>query len=317
MADKIVSRETDIINMENLSYCPVCGKTKFVLFLQSIDFFLTKEEFTIVTCTACGMKFVNPRPQKTEISKYYESPNYVSHGGEMNVLNYFYRIIRNYSIKMKFKLVKEYSGGKKLLDIGCGTGEFIYFCNKMGFDVKGIEPSDKPRSFAKETYHLNVQEEAYLDNIVDSEFDVITMWHVLEHVHSLNDRMNKISGILKPGGTLIIAVPNCDSWDARHYGKFWAAYDLPRHLYHFSGETMKILAGLHQFKIDKIIPMKLDAYYISLLSEKYSKGNQNYFKAVINGIRSNNFANRNKNNYSSLIFILKKEKIKIMTYSIR
>jgi 2-polyprenyl-3-methyl-5-hydroxy-6-metoxy-1,4-benzoquinol methylase len=292
--------------MEILSSCPVCGKTKFILFLQGIDYFLTKEEFTIVVCTSCGMKFVNPRPDTTEISKYYESPDYVSHGGKKNVLNSLYRVVRYYAIKKKYKLVKNHARGKKLLDIGCGTGEFIFFCNQMGFDVKGIEPGEKPRSFAKANYQLNVQDEGYLDNIVDAEFDVITMWHVLEHVHQLHDRMNKIGEILKPGGTLIIAVPNSDSWDARFYGKFWAAYDLPRHLYHFSAETMKIFAGEHHFKIDKIIPMKLDAFYISLLSEKYAKGNQNYFKAVINGIRSNNFANKNKKNYSSLIFILKK-----------
>ncbi len=295
--------------MENLSSCPVCGKTKFVLFLKSIDFFLTKEEFTIVMCASCGMKFVNPRPDSEEISKYYESPNYVSHGGKKNILNYIYRIVRNYSIRKKYRLVKKYAGNKKLLDIGCGTGEFIFFCNQMGFDVKGIEPAEKPRLFANVKYQLDVQEESYLDNIVDPEFDIITMWHVLEHVHLLHQRMQKIEEILKPDGSLIIAVPNSDSWDARNYGKFWAAYDLPRHLYHFSGETMKCLAKVHHFKIDKIIPMKLDAFYISLLSEKYVKGNQNYFKAVINGIRSNNFANKNKKNYSSLIFILKKEKI--------
>jgi hypothetical protein len=135
------------------------------------------------------------------------------------------------------------------------------------------------------------------------------MWHVLEHVHKLHERMNKIREILKSDGTLIVAVPNSNSWDARYYGKFWAAYDLPRHLFHFSGETMKILAGVHQFKIVKIIPMKLDAFYISLLSAKYAKGNQNYFKAIINGIRSNNFAKKNEKNYSSLIFILKNGEI--------
>jgi 2-polyprenyl-3-methyl-5-hydroxy-6-metoxy-1,4-benzoquinol methylase len=295
--------------MEKLSSCPVCGNSKFTLFLKSNDYFLTKEEFSIVICASCGMKFVNPRPDTTEISKYYESPDYVSHGGQKNALNYLYGIVRKYSIKKKFKIIKEYAKGKKLLDIGCGTGEFIFFCKQMGFDVKGVEPGEKPRSFAKATYQLDVGEEAHLDNITVAEFDIITMWHVLEHVHKLHERMNKIREILKSDGTLIVAVPNSNSWDARYYGKFWAAYDLPRHLFHFSGETMKILAGVHQFKIVKIIPMKLDAFYISLLSAKYAKGNQNYFKAIINGIRSNNFAKKNEKNYSSLIFILKNGEI--------
>jgi 2-polyprenyl-3-methyl-5-hydroxy-6-metoxy-1,4-benzoquinol methylase len=295
--------------MEKLSFCPVCGKLNFSPFLQSSDFFLTKEEYMIVSCNSCGMKFVNPRPDASEIGKYYESPDYVSHdAGKKNGLNFLYRLIRNISIKKKHKLVKEHAKGKKLLDIGCGTGEFIFFCKQNGFNVKGIEPGEKPRSFARTEYKLDVYEEAYLSQLVLQEFDVITLWHVLEHVHLLYERMKKIVEIMNPDGTLIIAVPNCDSWDAHYYGKFWAAYDLPRHLYHFSQETMKILAQKHTLKIERIIPMKLDAFYISLLSEKYATGKQNYFRAVINGFRSNCFARRNKKNYSSLIYVLKKEK---------
>jgi 2-polyprenyl-3-methyl-5-hydroxy-6-metoxy-1,4-benzoquinol methylase len=253
------------------------------------------------------MKFVNPRPDAGEIGKYYESPDYVSHDADKkNRLNFLYRIVRNVSIKNKFKLVEKYGGTKKLLDIGCGTGEFIFYCKKNGFDVKGIEPGEKPRTFAQKEYKLDVYQETYLNQLTIPEFDVITLWHVLEHVHPLHDRLEKIVEIMKPDGTLIIAVPNCDSWDAHYYGKYWAAYDLPRHLYHFSQETMKTLAQKHTLKIDRIIAMKLDAFYISLLSEKYVNGKQNYIRAIINGVRSNNFARRNKKNYSSLIYLLKK-----------
>ena len=194
------------------------------------------------------------------------------------------------------------------MDIGCGTGEFIFFCKQNGFDVAGIEPGEKPRSFAQSEYKLNVQEEVYLDQLAKPDFDIITLWHVLEHVHLLHERMNKIVEIMNPDGTLIIAVPNCDSWDSLYYGKFWAAYDLPRHLYHFSQETLKLLARKYMLNIEEVIPMKLDAFYISLLSEKYAYGKQNYFRAFINGIKSNNFARKNKKNYSSLIYVLKKEK---------
>jgi 2-polyprenyl-3-methyl-5-hydroxy-6-metoxy-1,4-benzoquinol methylase len=294
--------------MEKLSFCPVCGKSDFSLFLQSNDFFLTKEEFTIVICNSCGLKFVNPRPNANEIVKYYESQDYVSHGGKKNGLNFLYKQVRRMTIKKKYNLVAKLTKGQKLLDIGCGTGEFILHCNQHGFDVTGIEPGENPRSFAQSEYHLNVHEESYLENFVKPEFDVITMWHVLEHVHLLQERMKKIVEILKPDGTILIAVPNNDSWDSRYYGKFWAAYDLPRHLYHFSQETIQILAKSHALIIHEIIPMKLDAFYISLLSEKYLKGRRDYFHAFINGIWSNNFARKNKNNYSSLIFVLKKEK---------
>jgi 2-polyprenyl-3-methyl-5-hydroxy-6-metoxy-1,4-benzoquinol methylase len=309
LADKIVSRGTNLIIMEIISSCPVCGKSIFSPFLKSIDFFLTREQYTIVSCDNCGMKFVNPRPDAKEIDKYYESTEYMSHDAKKkNILTLLYKLARYISIKKKYKFVRANSYGKKLLDIGCGTGEFIFYCRKKGFDVSGIEPGIKPANFARSKYLLEVYEEARLDILSLPEFDVITLWHVLEHVHLLHERMNKIVEIMKPGGTLIIAVPNSDSWDAFYYGKFWAAYDLPRHLYHFSQETMEILARMHSLKIEKIIPMKLDAFYISLLSEKYAKGKPNYFKMVINGIRSNNFAKKNGKNYSSLIFILKKEK---------
>jgi 2-polyprenyl-3-methyl-5-hydroxy-6-metoxy-1,4-benzoquinol methylase len=293
--------------MENLSTCPLCGKPYFTTFLQSSDLFLTKEEYTIVSCNSCGMKFVNPRPDASEIGKYYESSDYVSHdAGKKSGLNFLYKRVRNISIKNKYKLVKNTAKGKKLLDIGCGTGEFIFFCKQHGFDVKGIEPGEKPRSYAQTKYKLDVYGEDYLEQLTLQDFDVITLWHVLEHVHLLHERMKKIVEIMKPDGALIIAVPNSDSWDALYYGKFWAAYDLPRHLYHFSRETMQILAQKHSLKIDRTIPMKLDAFYISLLSEKYAKGRKNYFRAIINGIRSNNFARKNKKNYSSLIYVLKK-----------
>ena len=295
--------------MEILTSCPVCGKPDFTGFLNGRDYFLSQETYTIVSCNHCGLKFINPRPDADEIANYYSSPDYISHGaGKKNTLNFVYRLVRNFTIGNKYRLVKKYTTGKTLLDIGCGTGEFIHHCRQKGYEVKGIEPSEKPAIFARTVHHLEVRDEFYLDELSTPGFDVITMWHVLEHLHSLTGRMKKISEILKPSGTVIIAIPNCESWDADHYREFWAAYDLPRHLYHFSQSTMNRLTKNHGFKIDKIIPMKLDAFYICLLSEKYSRGKQNYFSAIINGIRSNNFARKNNKNYSSLIFILSKEK---------
>jgi 2-polyprenyl-3-methyl-5-hydroxy-6-metoxy-1,4-benzoquinol methylase len=293
--------------MEKLSSCPVCGNPGFSSFLQGNDYFLSGEEFSIMVCESCGMKFINPRPDSGEISRYYESPEYVSHdAARKSLLNIIYRIVRKSSIRRKYKLVKSYAKGNRLLDIGCGTGEFISFCQENGFVVTGIEPGEKPRTFARTKYKLNVHEDSFLETLVKPEFDIITLWHVLEHVHQLHERMQKIYEILKPDGTIIIAVPNCDSWDAAYYGKFWAAYDLPRHLYHFSQSTVEILAQSHGLKLEEIIPMKRDAFYISLLSEKYAKGKQDYLRAVLNGTRSNNFAKNNKNNYSSLIYVFKR-----------
>ena len=295
--------------MELLTLCPICKNTVFHEFLKSKDYFLTKEEFTIVQCQKCGLKFVNPRPDEIEISRYYESSDYISHDSQTpGIRNFLYSNVRNYTRRKKLQLIEKYTRGKKILDIGCGTGEFLSYCQQSGWEVKGVEPNPKAREYALRKYHVEVLDESQLSALTNPFFDVITLWHVLEHVHRLEERMQKIHQILNDDGTLIMAVPNSNSWDACHYKNFWAAYDLPRHIYHFSQNTINHLAKNSGFEIKKIVPMKFDAFYISLLSEKYSKGSSNYFMSLVNGIRSNNFARKNKNEYSSLIFILKAKK---------
>ena len=294
--------------MEKLTACPVCRNAGFSPFLDAKDYFLTGEDFSIVVCDHCGFKFTNPRPAKDEISRYYESEEYISHDtNKKSLTNTIYKLARSYSLRRKYGLVKLWSKGVNILDIGCGTGEFLKICNEKGMKVTGIEPNDKAAGFARSINGIDVFPEQYLENINSPVFDVITMWHVLEHVHDLNQRMEKITQILKPSGTLIIAVPNSSSFDADHYKKFWAAYDLPRHLYHFSPESILSLAKNHHFSVREILPMKMDAYYISLLSEKYSKGKPGYLKAIKNGFSSNSYACTHQKRYSSQIFILSKE----------
>jgi len=292
--------------MEILISCPVCENTNLKVFLKGNDHFLTREEFTIVECVECGFRFTNPRPDEKEIIRYYDSPDYIAHdAGKRTLLQSIYKTIRKITLRYKYSIVQKYSIGKALLDIGCGTGEFLNYCQKKNFETTGIEPNTKARNFASEELGLNIFAEHKLDDFSPATFDVITMWHVLEHVHKLNDRMMRINQLLKPEGTLIIAVPDSDSWDASKYKDFWAAYDLPRHLYHFTQDTLKKLANKNGFFVDTIIPLKFDAFYVSLLSEKYFSGKQNYLCAFIKGIRSNIYASKNENNYSSLIYICK------------
>lgn len=294
--------------MEKLSACPVCGNTSLSPFLKAKDYFLSGEDFSIDECQQCGFKFTNPRPGKEEISRYYESEDYISHDThKKSLINIVYKIARNYSLKRKYRLVKKWSQGENLLDIGCGTGEFLKLCMEKGMKVTGIEPNEKAALFARTENKIEVFPEEHLEKIQNPVFDIITMWHVLEHVHDLNERMEKIHQILKPSGTLIVAVPNSSAFDAEHYKNFWAAYDLPRHLYHFSPETISALSKKHHFSIRKILPMKMDAYYISLLSEKYANGKSGYFKALKNGFSSNYHAATHQKRYSSLIFVLAME----------
>jgi len=292
--------------MEIIKHCPVCEKQDFKEFLKGKDHFLTGEEFTIAVCIDCGFRFTNPRPDEKEILRYYDSPDYIAHdSGKRTLMQSIYTTIRKISLRNKYTIVKKYSNGKALLDIGCGTGEFLNYCRKMNFSTTGIEPNEKARNFAGEEFGLTIFDETGLNNFSPAAFDVITMWHVLEHVHKLNERIQRIYQLLKPGGTLIIAVPDSDSWDAVKYKNFWAAYDLPRHLYHFTQDSLKKLVNKNGFSVTTIIPLKFDAFYISLLSEKYISGRQNYLHGFINGIRSNNYGSKNENNYSSLIYICK------------
>jgi 2-polyprenyl-3-methyl-5-hydroxy-6-metoxy-1,4-benzoquinol methylase len=294
---------------EEIKSCPVCKKSKFESFLSVKDHFLSQEQFNLVKCVSCGFIFINPRPDSDEIGRYYKSEDYISHNAsKKDLISRVYKAARNFSIRLKFKIVKQYANAATILDYGCGTGEFLAYCKKMGLKTVGIEPSETARTFA--TKHNGIVVYDKLSKIDDRQgtFDCITLLHVLEHIHDLNETVVKIKALLSPSGVLIVAVPNCTSPDAREYKSFWAAYDVPRHLYHFTEETIKTFFAGHHFTIQNILPQKLDAYYVSMLSEKYRSGKNNYLKSMLNGFRSNFTARKPKNGYSSQIYILKIEK---------
>ncbi len=294
--------------MEHLIQCPVCDCERFSVKHKIMDHFLSKEEFKIVQCQQCGFLFTNPRPEKSESFKYYQSDEYLSHSkNKTGWLNFAYDAIRSIALRKKFDLINKHKSGSKILDIGCGTGEFLNLMKAKGWEAIGVEPAEHPREFAKTNFGLNVFDEDKLDKPVASGFDVITLWHVLEHVPDLNQRISQINRLLSDEGLLVVALPNVNSWDATHYKNFWAAWDVPRHLYHFSKETFDMLMKKHNLKIISIHPMKFDAYYISLLSEKYMYNRNRLFATFFNGFRSNISAKRNRNNYSSLIYFIKKQ----------
>ena len=291
--------------MEVLKNCPVCGATELELFLAGKDYFLTTESFEIVKCSNCGFRFTNPRPGAGELGKYYESTDYISHSDiRKGLFASVYQQVRKYTLGRKRAMISKFQPGGELLDIGCATGQFLNYMSEYGWNVTGIEPDEKTRTRAISEYGLKVLPEEGLNTIRNGTFDLITMWHVLEHVSDLNGRMEQLRNLLKPQGTLIIAVPNCDAYDAGKYGAFWAGYDLPRHLYHFTKSDMKLLAEKHGFTIVTILPMKFDAYYVSLLSEKYKSGRMRWLPALWNGFCSNVHSGQNKG-HSSLIYVIK------------
>jgi len=291
--------------MEVLNNCPSCNSVSSKPCMKSCDYFLTKEDFIIVECSDCRLRFTNPRPAFEDSIRYYDSSDYISHDtSQKGILPWVYTQARKLMLKKKFSIVSKYSKGKRILDIGCGTGEFLLFCKTKGLDVSGVELNDKPREAAKTKYGLDIRKTILDFNLNENKFDCISLWHVLEHIHELNATIESIKKYLKPRGVVIMALPNCGSWDAIHYKNYWAAYDLPRHLYHFNKNSFTIFTRKNKLNIVKILPQVLDAYYISLLSEKYKTGKGNLIKALFKGAYSNFMARKNQAGHSSLIYIL-------------
>ncbi len=286
--------------------CPVCQGQQLSKKLDVKDLFFTREDFSIWECRDCSVLFTWPQPSSAEIGRYYETPAYLSHNTEKNgLLGKFYAFLRSINIRKKFKIVEKYVPQGRLLDIGCGSGELLKYFAGQGWEVMGIEPSKAAREFAKKKYGLKIEAEQEIKNLPNLSFDVVSMWHVLEHVADVNERMEQVHRLLKKDGVAVIALPNPLSWDAEYYKKYWAAYDVPRHLYHFSQKAFACLAQKHHFQIIQILPLKMDAFYVSLLSEGYKKGNFVLAKAFFSGLKSNRKA-KQSGDYSSLIYVLRK-----------
>ncbi|OIP52117.1 MAG: methyltransferase [Flavobacteriaceae bacterium CG2_30_34_30] len=275
------------------------------VYLKTKDFLVSGEEFLLVSNTKIDFLETMPKPKPEDLPTYYISDAYISHSDKKkDLIDKVYHIVKRVALKQKVSLIiKENNGVGKLLDIGSGTGEFLLTAKQKKWEVHGVEPNEGARKLS-EKKGITVLKE--LHQVTQNNFDVITLWHVLEHVPNLETYILQISKLLKPTGTLIVALPNFKSWDAKHYQKFWAAYDVPRHLWHFSKTAIQTLFSEHPFHLVKIKPMLFDAFYVSLLSEKYKTGKNNWAKAIFFGICSNVSGIFTKE-FSSHIYVLKKE----------
>lgn len=293
--------------MLQLTKCPICESNTFNSFVKCVDYTVSRETFPIVNCSSCEFKFTNPIPDLNELGSYYKSDEYISHSNtKKGFINSCYQTIRKYTLIKKLRLISKFYRTGNLLDIGCGTGEFLETCKRAKWNVLGIEPDESARRMAIDNFSLDVRPEQDLKNLKDESFDIITMWHVLEHVPDLKGRIKELRRLLKPKGLIIIAVPNCSSLDAKLYQQYWAAYDVPRHLYHFTPNDVERLMGQFDLKVFNILPMVFDSFYVSMLSEKYRTGKINLIRSMWNGLRSNLNAIKTGREYSSQIYLIKK-----------
>ena len=256
------------------------------------------------------VRFTQNPPSETSIGAYYKSEDYISHtDSSKGLINRMYRFVRNFSLNQKKKLVEKETGLKNghLLDVGSGTGHFASAMQKAAWKVTGLEPDEGARAVASKEHSLNLLPSGELFNLPEKKFNAITLWHVLEHVHDVKKYIQTFKKLLTDTGRLFIAVPNYTSYDAEKYKEYWAAYDVPRHLYHFSPNSIRVLTEKHGFKVDSIKPMWFDSFYVSMLSEKYKKnGSIGLIKAVWNGFISNANAVSDTGKCSSLIYVIRR-----------
>jgi 2-polyprenyl-3-methyl-5-hydroxy-6-metoxy-1,4-benzoquinol methylase len=296
--------------LERLGKCPLCKSGRFLNYAEITDHAVSREKFILCKCSDCELLFTNPRPTEDKIGPYYNFPEYYSHEDKAkNLTQWIYQKVRNYSISRKVHFIKSLRKKGKLLDYGCGTGEFLKAAKNQGWQISGIEPNEKARARANLKLNEKVKDSIEVLN-KNSDFDVITLFHVLEHIHALRKTVKKILTHLKSDGYLIVAVPNATSWDAIKYGKNWAGWDVPRHLYHFNAKSIQIFQTEFGLELKEIKPMKFYSFYVSLLSEGYINRDSSmisrYFKAFRTGLKSNRLA-KGPGQFSSNIFVFKKK----------
>jgi 2-polyprenyl-3-methyl-5-hydroxy-6-metoxy-1,4-benzoquinol methylase len=293
-----------------ITECPACLSQDIFPYRQTKDYRVTQESFELVRCPQCGLVITQPQPPESAINRYYETDDYISHAAEVrSMMDRLYYGVRRWMVERKKALIERHSIGKDLVDIGTGTGFFALHMRNAGWQVNAFEPSADARRVAKDKHHLEVQEIGKLFDLPGDSADVVTMWHVLEHVHDPNAYIQLIHRVLRDEGMLLIAVPNYQSYDARAYGEYWGAWDVPRHLWHFNPESVFRLLDRHGFKVQKKYVMRFDAFYVALISEKYRRtGFFGYIRAIVIGCLSNILSLFYRSRGSSIIYVAEKRK---------
>lgn len=298
------------MNKFTIKACPLCEGTHLERALTCVDHYATGEMFHLCRCADCGFIFTQDFPVEAEIGRYYETPDYISHSDtKKGAMNSVYHWVRSYMLGRKARLVAREAHRKegRLLDIGTGTGYFADTMQRRGWQIEAVEKNAQARAFAKEHFNLEVRPDTDLKNLTPGSFDVITMWHVMEHLEHLNEIWETLNSLLTDKGVLIVAVPNCSSFDAQKYGAYWAAYDVPRHLWHFTPGTIQQWGSKHGFILAERHPMPFDAFYVSMLTEKHMRRSCTFLRGMITGTLAWFSALVRKERSSSMIYVFRKK----------
>jgi ubiquinone/menaquinone biosynthesis C-methylase UbiE len=290
--------------------CPLCSSEKTGLLFTCNDYFISKTNFAVFKCSECDFLFTQDYPEEADIARFYESDDYISHSDTSQGLsNKLYRIARSIMLAKKRNLIRNITGLRTgvILDIGSGTGYFANAMKKAGWNSEGIEINEKARNFSKSHFGLEVNSPDHLPDFKGESFDCITLWHVLEHFHDPFHYISDIFRLLKPGAFCVIALPNSSSYDAKYYKHFWAAWDVPRHLWHFNPSTFRLFSEKSGFRLESIRVLPLDVFYISLLSEKYKGSRSPFLIGMVKGAKFAFLSAFNKSRSSSVIYILHKD----------
>ena len=279
------------------------------LFLKTKDFSVSGEVFELHQNDACDFLETLPRPLKQDLPSYYNSSQYVSHQtSKRNLFDWAYFFVRWFTLKKKIKLISRFSFERQtLLDYGAGVGYFVRSTRSAGWESIGIESSVEARKAANLILDNSIFDESHTKKLKSKSQSIISLWHVLEHLPDFKQNIKEFDRLLSQDGRLIVAVPNFKSYDAQYFKNFWAAYDVPRHLWHFSPKSIVRLFYEFGFELESTHPMRFDAYYVSLLSTKYKYGKMSISKAFWVGFQSNLRAKRS-GHYSSLIYVFKRKK---------
>ena len=289
--------------------CPYCQSDTTDLHLKLKDYFLTQEDFEIYRCPHCELLFTWPRPEESELGKYYKSDEYLSHNeSKKGIMPFIYNRVKRVNISNKYKIATQGTSGKRMLDFGCGVGDFILYAKQNGFDVCATDVTPTAREAASKKLGMNLPSPEEVLSMPDGSFDIITMWHVLEQISHLKSQIFHLNRLLVNGGRLVLALPDYLSYDAQHYQDKWAAYDVPRHLNHFDSKSLQNIFAGTPLHLVSTAPLKWDAYYISMLSEKYRGSSLAFAKGLIQGWKSNRAA-RKSGEYSSMVYIFEKQQV--------